>query len=123
VTASRHQFGRFLIGGAVNTGITYAAYLALLPFMEPSAAYTVVYIFGIALSYAINTYFVFQTRSSIQSGLQYPLVYVVQYFIGLTLLSVFTDLGLDSRVAMILVIIASLPVTFLLTRVIIKRPH
>jgi putative flippase GtrA len=120
VKESQQQFGRFVVGGAVNTAVTYVAYLALEIHMTPSAAYSIVYVLGVALSYAINTYFVFRTKSSIRSGLQYPFVYVAQYLFGLALLSLLTRYGIDSRIAMIVVIAASVPLTFLLTRIVLK---
>lgn len=115
------QFVRFVIGGGVNTAVTFAAYLLLVPILSPRAAYTLVYVFGIGLSYMINTYFVFHAQRTIRSGLQYPVVYVAQYLIGLAVLSLLTHMAIDSRVAMALVIIVSLPVTFLLTRFVLKQ--
>jgi putative flippase GtrA len=120
VKESQQQFGRFVVGGAVNTAITYIAYLALEVHMAPSIAYSIIYVLGIALSYAINTYFVFRTKSSTRSGLQYPFVYGAQYLFGLALLSLLTRYGIDSRIAMIVVIAASVPLTFLLTRIVLK---
>ena len=92
-----HEFSRFVIGGAVNTTITYAVYLMLELVMPPGVAYTLVYVFGICLSYAINTYFVFHTKGTVRSGLQYPLVYAAQYLIGLAVLTLLTHFGMDSR--------------------------
>jgi putative flippase GtrA len=121
VKVLRHEFGRFVIGGVVNTTITYAAYLMMELVMSPSVAYTLVYVFGICLSYLINTYFVFHAKGTVRSGLRYPLVYGAQYLIGLTALTLLTHFGMDSRIAMILVIVINLPVTFLLTRFVLKQ--
>ncbi|MFC4172892.1 GtrA family protein [Microvirga sp. GCM10011540] len=121
--ATRIQFSKFLLGGAVNTGVTYALFVGAGQILSPSAAYTFAYILGIGLSYFINSFFVFRARASLRSALQFPVVYLVQYLTGLILLTILTRLGLDSRIAMLLVIAVNVPLTFVLTRRILKpRP-
>lgn len=116
------QFARFLIGGGLNTAFTYAAFLLLNLFLEAVAAYTIIYVLGIMISYLFNTYYVFKAKSTVSKALKFPLVYVIQYILGVTLLSLLLEYGFDSHVAMIGVITVSLPVTFLVSRAILSRP-
>jgi putative flippase GtrA len=90
--------------------------------MNPEIAYTVAYVLGIATSYLINVTFVFRQKKSLRSAIKFPFVYVAQYFLGLALLSALTYYGLDSRIAMLLVIIVSVPFTFVLSRFVLKFP-
>lgn len=118
--AIRRQFYKFLIGGAVNTTATYGLFVALCQVISPSMAYTTTYLVGIVLSYVINAHFVFGARASLGSMLQFPGIYIVQYVVGLGVLNLLTGSGLDSRLAMLVVIIVSIPLTFVLTRIVFK---
>lgn len=121
LTRFDHPFTRFLISGGINTGLTYLIYLALIPLMAYSLAYSVSYVTGIVIAYVINTRFVFQAKMQVKSALLYPLVYVVQYVAGVLLLVLLVEnLGVDERLAPILIIILTTPLTFILNRVIIK---
>ena len=114
-------FTRFLLSGGVNTALTYLIYLALIPLMAYSLAYSVSYVAGIVIAYVINTRFVFQARMQVKSALLYPLVYVVQYAASVLLLVLLVEtLGVDERLAPILIIVLTIPLTFVLSRLIIK---
>jgi putative flippase GtrA len=114
-------FTRFLISGGVNTALTYLVYLALVPLMAYTLAYSASYVAGIVIAYVINTRFVFQARMQARSALLYPLVYVAQYVAGVVLLALLVEvLGVDERIAPAAVIILTIPLTFILSRVIIQ---
>ncbi|WP_373696686.1 GtrA family protein [Microvirga yunnanensis] len=110
-----------MLGGAANTALSYAVFLLLQQFMKPTAAYSAAYVLGIVFSYLINTTFVFRQRRSVRSALKFPFVYIAQYFVGLAILSILTYFGLDSRIAMLVVIAVSVPLTFVLSRFVLKR--
>jgi Predicted membrane protein len=114
-------FTRFLISGGINTALTYLIYLALVPFMAYTLAYSASYVAGIVIAYVINTRFVFQARMQARSALLYPLVYVAQYAAGVVLLALLVEaLGVDERIAPAAVIVLTIPLTFILSRVIIR---
>lgn len=114
-------FTRFLISGGVNTALTYLIYLALIPFMAYTLAYSASYVAGIVIAYVINTRFVFQARMQARSALLYPLVYVAQYAAGVVLLALLVEvLRVDERIAPAAVIVLTIPLTFFLSRVIIR---
>lgn len=117
----RAEFTRFLLVGATNTGFSYGLYLLLLLAMSPTLSYTVSYGAGVVLSYFLNVRFVFRTRPSFFSFLKFPLVYALQYGVGLVVLTLLIGFGIDPRLAMAGVVIVSIPVTFLASRFVLKR--
>lgn len=117
-----HEFGRFLICGGVNTLLTYLIYVGLVMVLPYPVAYTITTILGIFLSYVLNALFVFRRKLSLTAALQYPVVYVVQYFLGLALLYVLVEKAhLSKFFAPLLIVVATTPITFLLSRFVIGR--
>lgn len=115
------EFSRFVAIGAVNTLLTYFFYIILLVFVSYQISYSITYIFGIYLSYYLNTRFVFNQKASITKAVQYPLVYLAQYLLGLLLLYILVEImEINKLIAPILSIIVTIPVVFLLSRIIIK---
>jgi len=118
----RGEFGRFLLVGAVNTLISYSLYLLLLAFLSYLLAYSLAYCVGIVVSYFLNARFVFRQRPSFGSFLAFPLVYLTQYGIGALVLWLLVDqAGINPAIAMVGVIVMTIPVTFLMSRFIINR--
>jgi putative flippase GtrA len=112
---------RFAIAGALNTALGYGVYCAFLLVFPYAAAYTVSYVIGIFLSYVLNTRFVFRTAMSFRTAVQFPLVYVAQYCAGVLLLTVFVSgLSLHPRVAALLVVCCTVPLSFILNRFLLK---
>lgn len=112
---------RFLAAGAFNTGATYLAYLGGLQFMPYRYAYTGAYAIGIVLGYAVNTWFVFRARWSWKRLLAYPLLYVLQYGLGLLCLTVLVERQwVRKELAPLVVVVLTLPLTFLGSRYLIK---
>jgi putative flippase GtrA len=111
------SFLRFLIGGAVNTALTYALFLLLDRFLHHSIAYTIAYLGGILLAYVLAAQFVFRTGFDLRSAVRFPGVYIVQYLYGLAALSLLIDvLRMRSEIAMLLVIATAVPLTFVLSK-------
>jgi putative flippase GtrA len=115
----KYVFARFLIGGLINTAITYLFFLVLAAFLHQAVAYTISYIIGIVISYGLNGYFVFRSRFSLRSLSFFPLVYLVQYIAGLIVLDFATvRLAVSKEVAMLVVIAINIPLGFMLTRLV-----
>ena len=74
-------FPRFLIAGAVNTGLTYVLYLGLLLLIPYVWAYSVTYAVGIGTGYLLNARWVFKRVPSLSSATAYPLTYVLNYLL------------------------------------------
>jgi putative flippase GtrA len=117
------SFFRFVIGGGINTLLTYLLFLLLAAFTPYAIAYTITYVLGIALSYVINVFFVFRTGHDWKAMARFPAAYAVQYVFGLALLAALIDLILIPReIAMLIVIAASTVVSYVLIRGILE-PH
>jgi len=104
---------RFIVGGAVNTALTYALYLGLATFLPYQVAYLIAYVAGIGIAYLINSKLVFGTPLSLKRASVYPLVYLVQYVIAAGLLAVLVEFaGLSEKIAPLVVIVAMIPVSY-----------
>lgn len=113
---------RYVLAGFFNTALTYLIYLFFLMFMTYSLSYTLAYILGILTSYLINTVFVFRVNLSWRKLLQYPFIYLVQFFINSFVLStVVTLFGVDEKIGPIFVLFVSVPISYLLTKLLLNR--
>jgi putative flippase GtrA len=116
------EFVRFVVSGFINTALTYVLFAGLSTFMHYNVAYTLVYIVGIVLAYVLNTRFVFKTPMHWKSMLAYPLVYVIQYGVSIVLLPILIEmLKMDRLIAAAVVIVVTLPISFLASRLIIRQ--
>lgn len=116
------EFFRFLLVGASNTLVTYVVYLLLLPFLPYLYAYTLAYCVGVLNSYFMSVFFVFKKRVSLHSFLKFPFVYVAQYFLGASILWLLVGkLGIAPAWAMAVVIVVTVPITFVASRFVLKR--
>lgn len=112
---------RFLISGAINTAATYAIYLALWPLLGYSIAYSIAYVIGIVLAYVLGTRFVFRVPQNMRGMLLFPLVYIVQYLIGIITLHIAVrEFDVPQKFALLASIAVCIPVTYLLSRFVLK---
>jgi putative flippase GtrA len=107
---------RFFASGAFNTAITYTLYLFALRFWSPQVAYTLVYLVGIALAYALNRSFVFRSHAGWRSALAMPLIYLVQYGVSLAIVSLWVWVGLPAFLAPLPAIVLCLPLVYFMSR-------
>jgi putative flippase GtrA len=113
---------RFVLAGGFRTAVTYAAYLVLLPFVGYAISYSVTYVAGIVLAYYVSARFVFRRPLQWRHAIQYPLVYILQYGLGITLTTALIEgVHLSAEFAAALAIVITVPFTFWLSRWIIKR--
>lgn len=116
---------RFILAGGLNTVVTLVLYVALLAFLPHPLAYTLTFVAGVVLSYLLNRSFVFRSVGGVATMLLFPLVYVVQYLVGLLVILVWVDLlSLPAALASIAAVIVTLPITFALLRwLFVARRH
>ena len=113
---------RFLAGGIANTLATLALYWLLLTVLPPHPAYAISFVAGIGLSYLINTGYVFGTRRSWSNLAAFPLVYLAGYGAGALVLELATArFGVDPRLAPLLSVAVTVPLTFVLMRLLLGR--
>ena len=118
LSAVRSEFLRFLLVGGLNTALSYSIYWTLLILLPYLLAYSAAYACGIIISYFLNAVYVFRKRPNIKDFIKFPAVYVFQYIFGVVLLGVLVSSGTASKEAgMFFVILINVPLTFLLTRV------
>jgi len=119
--SSSRQLARFLAVGAVNSGLTYLVYLALLRAVSYRWAYSVSYVAGIFLSFVLNSLFVFRVPLRWRRLLPYPTVYLVQYLLGLCVVYAGVELlRWDERLMPVVVLAVTVPVSFVLTRWVLR---
>lgn len=119
--SSSGQLARFLVAGGLNTGLSYLAYLLLLRVVSYRCAYSVSYVAGIFLSFVLNSLFVFRVPLRWRRLLPYPSVYLVQYLLGLGVVYAGVELlGWDERLMPVLVLAVTVPVSFVLTRWVLR---
>lgn len=118
------QAARFLVAGGINTGATLLVYWLLLSPLGYVAAYTTAFIAGICISYVLNVWFVFRTRASRRNAIGVPVVYGIQYAVGLGVLALWTSvLHLPPSLGALASIAVTVPVTFMLLRTLLAaRP-
>jgi putative flippase GtrA len=115
---------RFVIAGCLNGVFGYSVYLLLLPLTPYAIAYTVTYAASVVFAYCVSARFVFRRPLQWRHAAQYPLVYVLQYLLGITLTVALVERAhINPEFVLALVIIITLPVTFWLSRWIIKRDN
>jgi putative flippase GtrA len=119
--SSLRRWALFLVGGGLNTILTYGIYLTLNIFVGYQISYGIAYVCGIIFSYLFNSKLVFEVRRSWKGLLLYPFVYVLQY-LGAALLLGFAveSAGIPKEVAPLLIIVLMLPVTYLMSKLILK---
>jgi putative flippase GtrA len=118
------SFAKFLISGGFNTAVTYAIYLALLMLAPYQVSYTVAYVIGIFLAFALNHFFVFKSHRGVRSVVLFPLVYLVQYLASMLTLWVWIEQwGRSERTAPLVAIIVTVPITYLLSRFVFLPKH
>ncbi len=113
---------KYLIAGALNTGLTYLLYLMLVKVMPYIWAYSLTFAAGIVLGYFLNALWVFKSRLQWQSILSYPLAYLINYVLGVLLLWLLVEqLRLPKEIAPLVVVIISLPIMYATTKLIFRR--
>lgn len=109
----RYESLRFLIAGGCNTLITYTLYLVLLIFLSYWIAFTISFFVGMFISLFMNSKFVFQVSVGRVKLIQYPLLYLLQYFFGLTFLFILVSgLGMNERLASIVNLVLLPPISY-----------
>ena len=115
------EFVRFLLLGLFNSVWTCLLYLFLLRYLSYTLAFSVMFVCGVMVSYYFSSRFVFRVPLSLSKACRFPLVYLAQYCLGLLVLKVgVIFFSLSPRLAGLLVIFVSAPVTFLLSRLVLR---
>ncbi|MCC2957033.1 GtrA family protein [Massilia sp. IC2-477] len=113
---------RFLLAGGLNTLLTYVLYLVLLNAFSYKTSYAITYVAGLVIAYLLNRLFVFNSHRGAASALLLPLVYLFQYLIGAGIVYAWVELiGQDERVAPLIAVVVTIPLTYVLSRTIFVK--
>ncbi|WP_460145094.1 GtrA family protein [Pseudomonas sp. S2_A02] len=116
------KFFRFLLTGGLNTGITYALYLIMLNFFPYIWSYSISYIGGIVIAFVMNRFFVFKEHQGLKSVLFFPFIYIAQYILGIFIVWFWVKkLMLPEFLAPLAAIVLSLPLTYVLTKLVFVK--
>jgi len=119
---SHRSFVRFLVSGVFNTAVTYGLYLILIMFLSYPFSYTIAYLAGILIAYLLNRFFVFKSHQGFISVLLLPIIYAVQYCMGLIVLWCWIEvLLLNEKIAPLVAVVITLPITFLLSKMVFSK--
>lgn len=113
----RSLFMRFLLSGAFNTVATWLLYLLLIQFVPYRLGYSIAFAAGIALAYILSRHFVFRRKGGAAAVAVFPLIYLLQYLLGLGIVSAWVEvLGWHEALAPLAAVALTVPITFVLTR-------
>jgi len=116
------KFVRFLLTGGLNTALTYILYLVLLSFLPYIWSYSISYVCGIFLAFMLSRFFVFKEHQGLKSALLFPFVYLAQYILGVFVVWLWvTKLSLPEYLAPLAAIALTLPLTFVLSRLVFVK--
>ena len=111
------KFRKYIIGGILNTLITYLVYIFLLIFFSYLIAFTASFFSGIIFSYFINSRLVFEQKLYLKGAIVYPMVYLFYYILNIGFLYVFIEVAsLPEEVGPILVLPIVVPIMFLINK-------
>lgn len=111
---------RFAIVGVLNTIIYYALYLLLRELLPYLVAHAIAFVLSVVGSFFLNCYFTFRQRPTWRRFLLFPLSTLTNFVVttvGLYLLVRYA--GMNQRIAPLVAASAAIPVTFLVTRLIL----
>lgn len=115
---------KFLIVGCVNTAISFFLFLILLKFMPYQSAFILCYMVGIIGSYVLNGIWTFSSKISVKGLFSYPVVYLIQLFIGWIVLQMVVEtFNFSEKIAFIISLLVSIPVGYLMTKFFFKNRH
>ncbi len=118
----KNKFIKFVGAGAINTVATYILYIILVLFLNYQISYAIAFVFGIILSFVLNTKYVFEVEQTFKKFLLFPLVYLVQYLLGAIMMNIIVEMiGISKFFAPLFVTICLLPVSYLLSRKILQN--
>jgi len=117
----RGEFFRFVIVRGACAVVTYGAYLLLLRAVTYTPAYVASYALGIVLAYVANSHFVFRAPMKRRAAMRFPAVYLFQFVANYLALRILVEVaGVPASWALAISIGVTIPLTFVLSRWIIR---
>jgi putative flippase GtrA len=115
------QFVRFLAVGITNTIVGCAVYLLFVNYVSHTLAYGFAFIAGTACAASLHARVTYRVPLKTSSFTLTALFYLVSYLANAAILEITVVVfGVDKRLGILAVVVASIPITFIATRFIYK---
>lgn len=119
LTKTHYEVIKFVIVGGMNTFNYYIVYLCLLKLLDLNYLVSHIsgFIISFIISYYLNCYFVYKVKPTIEKFLRFPITQIVNMGMQTLLLYIFVKwLNIASEIAPFAGLIITIPVTFILSK-------
>ncbi|HCY1172254.1 TPA: flippase GtxA [Staphylococcus aureus] len=123
LTQTHAEILKFIIVGGINTLNYYVVYLLLLKLLhiEYMISHIIGFIVAFVISYYLNCYFVYRVKPTWRKFISFPITQIVNVSLQTVLLYVFVSwLNLPAEIAPFAGLIITIPITFILSKWILK---
>lgn len=126
LTQTHAEILKFIIVGGINTLNYYIVYLLLLKLLhiEYMISHITGFIVAFVISYYLNCYFVYRVKPTWRKFVSFPITQIVNVGLQTVLLYVFVSwLNLPAEIAPFASLIITIPITFVLSKWILKESN
>ncbi|HDA0328061.1 TPA: flippase GtxA [Staphylococcus aureus] len=123
LTQTHAEILKFIIVGGINTLNYYVVYLLLLKLLhiEYMISHITGFIVAFVISYYLNCYFVYRVKPTWRKFISFPITQIVNISLQTVLLYVLVSwLNLPAEIAPFAGLIITIPITFILSKWILK---
>lgn len=123
LTQTHAEILKFIIVGGINTLNYYVVYLLLLKLLhiEYMISHITGFIVAFVISYYLNCYFVYRVKPTWRKFISFPITQLVNVSLQTVLLYVFVSwLNLPAEIAPFAGLVITIPITFILSKWILK---
>ncbi|HCT6979873.1 flippase GtxA [Staphylococcus aureus] len=123
LTQTHAEILKFIIVGGINTLNYYVVYLLLLKLLhiEYMISHITGFLVAFVTSYYLNCYFVYRVKPTWRKFISFPITQIVNVSLQTVLLYVFVSwLNLPAEIAPFAGLIITIPITFILSKWILK---
>lgn len=123
LTQTHAEILKFIIVGGINTLNYYVVYLLLLKLLhiEYMISHITGFLVAFVISYYLNCYFVYRVKPTWRKFISFPITQIVNVSLQTVLLYVFVSwLNLPAEIAPFAGLVITIPVTFVLSKWILK---
>ncbi|HDP2777369.1 TPA: flippase GtxA [Staphylococcus aureus] len=123
LTQTHAEILKFIIVGGINTLNYYVVYLLLLKLLhiEYMISHITGFLVAFVISYYLNCYFVCRVKPTWRKFISFPITQIVNVSLQTVLLYVFVSwLNLPAEIAPFAGLIITIPITFILSKWILK---
>ncbi|HAY0881088.1 TPA: flippase GtxA [Staphylococcus aureus] len=123
LTQTHDEILKFIIVGGINTLNYYVVYLLLLKLLhiEYMISHITGFLVAFVISYYLNCYFVYRVKPTWRKFISFPITQIVNVSLQTVLLYVFVSwLNLPAEIAPFAGLVITIPITFVLSKWILK---